>query len=114
MSGASKGYGASVGGLERQVEGRLRQISDKHLVSRIWEKDPSVWKKDNLEAQKKIKNRLGWLVVVHLMQEHVPKLNQFARQIKDGGYTSVVLLGISGSSLAPQVMYSVFGLADGY
>lgn len=113
-SGGSKGYGASLGGLQPQVEGRLRQINDKQKVSRIWEKDPSVWKQGDAKTQKGIKNRLGWLGVVHMMRDHVDELTNFARQVRDDGYTSVVLLGMGGSSLAPEVMCRVLGTADGY
>src|SRR5438132_11537711 len=48
------------------------------------------------------------------MQDHAPELKQFAQQIKDAGYTSVVLLGMGGSSLAPEVVYRVFGTAEAY
>jgi transaldolase/glucose-6-phosphate isomerase len=111
---ASEGSRASLGGLLPQVEGRLRQLGDKQILSRIWERDPSVWKKSDAEAQKRIKNRLGWLDVVHSMQDRLPEIETLARQVVEEGYTSVVLLGMGGSALAPEVIYRVLGTSEGY
>ena len=83
------------------------------LYRRLWEKDATIWKSD-AEAQKTIKSRLGWLDVVHDMQSHVDEIESFAAQVRDEGYTAVVLLGMGGSSLAPEVFYHVFGTAEGY
>ncbi len=113
-SNSSERERSSLGGLLPQVEGRLRLIGDKQIVARIWEKDPSVWKKDDANVQQGIKNRLGWLDTAHVMQERAADLTGFARQVKDEGYTSVVLLGMGGSSLAAEVMYRVFGTAESY
>ncbi|HEX8229323.1 MAG TPA: bifunctional transaldolase/phosoglucose isomerase [Chloroflexia bacterium] len=114
LSGLSERYGASLGGLQPQVDDGLRLASKNQYVSKIWEKDAKFWKKDDAEAQKKIKNRLGWLGVVHLMQDRAADIKQFAQEIRDAGYQSVVLLGMGGSSLAPEVINRVFGQAEGY
>ncbi|HYP21662.1 MAG TPA: bifunctional transaldolase/phosoglucose isomerase [Chloroflexia bacterium] len=114
VSGLSERYGASLGGLQPQVDDGLRLASKNQYVSKIWEKDAKFWKQDDADAQKKIKNRLGWLGVVHLMQDRAAELKQFAQEIVDEGYTSVVLLGMGGSSLAPEVVNRVFGQAQGH
>jgi transaldolase / glucose-6-phosphate isomerase len=113
LSGLSERYRASLGGLEPQVNEGLRQIADKQVTSRIWEKDPTVWKDDD-GAKKKIKNRLGWLGVVSLMQDRADEVKAFAKEVRDAGFTSVVLLGMGGSSLAPEVLNRVFGQREGY
>ncbi|MGH3082832.1 MAG: bifunctional transaldolase/phosoglucose isomerase [Gaiellaceae bacterium] len=75
-------------------------IETAELVERIWERDPSVWTGRD-EAQ-----WLGWLDEPPRMRERVHELMQFA-----GGVDAddVVLLGMGGSSLAPEVMRQLFG-----
>ncbi len=113
LSGLSERYSASLGGLEPQVTAGLRRITEGQIASKLWGKDPTIWKKDEA-AQKKIKNRLGWLGVVELMQDRADDIKQFAEEVRSEGYTSVVLLGMGGSSLAPEVINRVFGQKDDY
>lgn len=113
LSGLTERFSASLGGFEPQVTESLRQMGSNQVASKIWEKDASLWKKDE-EAKKKVKNRLGWLRVVDLMQERAQDVKRFAQEVREAGYTSVVLLGMGGSSLAPEVINRVFGTAEGY
>jgi transaldolase/glucose-6-phosphate isomerase len=113
LAGATERYGASLGGLEPQVSDGLRRISANNVVSRIWEKDPTLWKQDE-EARKKIKNRLGWLGVTEIMQDRADEIQAFAEQVRQAGFNSVVLLGMGGSSLAPEVINRVFGPRQGW
>ena len=113
LSGLSERYSASLGGSQPQVNDGLRQVTKDLVVGKIWGKDPSVWKSDP-KAQATIKNRLGWLRVTDLMQERADDMKRFAREVRDEDYTSVVLLGMGGSSLAPEVINRVFGQKEGY
>ena len=113
LSGLSERYRASLGDLQARVDEGLREVGTKQIATKIWEKDPSVWKTDD-EAKKKIKNRLGWLGVVSLMQDRADEIKSFAQRVRDDGFTSVVLLGMGGSSLAPEVINRVFGQKEGY
>ncbi|HTL69770.1 MAG TPA: glucose-6-phosphate isomerase [Candidatus Eisenbacteria bacterium] len=83
------------------------------LVKRIWDKDASVWKKE-AAVHKEIKNRLGWLNVIAPMKEAAAGFTAFAGEVRAAGFAHVVLLGMGGSSLAPEVMRSVLGRAEGY
>jgi transaldolase/glucose-6-phosphate isomerase len=114
LSGSTERYGARLGGFQAQVDDRLRRFDSEQIVSRIWEKDPTVWKKDDPETQKSIKNRLGWLDVTSKMQQVAADIKRFAAQVRDEGYTGVVLLGMGGSSFAPEVIHRVFGDIEGY
>jgi transaldolase/glucose-6-phosphate isomerase len=114
VGGLSERYTASLGGLQPQVTSRLRQINESGVTGKIWEKDATLWKKDDADAQKKIKNRLGWLGVASLMQDRAEEIKRFAEDVRAAGYESVVLLGMGGSSLAPEVIYRVFGTKEGY
>ncbi|MBF6614723.1 MAG: bifunctional transaldolase/phosoglucose isomerase, partial [Chloroflexi bacterium] len=113
LSGLSERYSTSLGEQGPQVDSSLRQLGKEQIVSKIWEKDPTVWTKDE-GAQKTIKNRLGWLTVANLMQDRAADIKGFAEEVKKAGYTGVVLLGMGGSSLAPEVINRVFGPKDGY
>lgn len=113
LSGLSERYAASLGGLLPQVSNGLRLATKNQIAQKIWSKDPSVWT-DDTQAQATIKSRLGWLRVYDLMQERVDDLKRFAREVRDDGFTSFVLLGMGGSSLAPEVINRVFGQKEGY
>lgn len=113
MSGAAAGGQSSLGGLEPQVREGLRRNQTNSITAGIWQRDPSVWSSDEA-AQKTISNRLGWLDAVEKMQERAGEIKEFAQGVREAGFTSVVLLGMGGSSLAPEVIYRVFGTAEGW
>jgi hypothetical protein len=75
-------------------------IETAELVERIWQRDPSVWTGAD-EA-----HWLGWLDEPPRMRERLPELMEFASGID---VDDVVLLGMGGSSLAPEVMRQLFG-----
>src|SRR5262245_20340736 len=79
----------------------------------IRRREPSVWSTDPA-VQRKIANRLGWLTSPSLMAEAVPRLLEFADGVKRDGFTDVVLLGMGGSSLAPETLRGVLGVAPGW
>jgi len=78
------------------------------LVRRIWAKDPGVWQADP-GRQRDIANRLGWLKVARDLRPGVMDLVWFAREIRAEGFTRALLLGMGGSSLAPEVFRLVLG-----
>lgn len=77
------------------------------------QRDPSLWS-SAADVQAKIKNRLGWLDSPQLMTGSVGRLTSFAASIKTAGFTDVVLLGMGGSSLAPEVLRAIVGVAPGW
>ena len=83
------------------------------LVQRLWEKDASLWTAD-AAAQREIRNRLGWLDVVRPMKELAGDLGVFSKEIKEAGFSQLLLLGMGGSSLAPEVFQHVFGSKAGF
>src|SRR5437764_861310 len=76
----------------------------------LWRRDPSVWSAEP-DVQKKIANRLGWLSAPAAMADEIDRLLTFASAVKRDGFTDVVLLGMGGSSLAPEVLRAVLGVA---
>ena len=92
------------------LEQGLKVIQGQDLLKRLWKHDHTVWKSEPDE----IANRLGWLHVPEEMKEVVPELKRFAEEIRDSGVQYVVLLGMGGSSLTPDVFQTTFGSADQY
>ena len=91
------------------VERRVEAIERDRVVERIWRKDHTVWKDDPTE----IADRLGWLTVLDPMRERVRELEAFSQRAAADGLETAVVLGMGGSSLAPEVFASTFGVADG-
>ena len=76
----------------------------------IWGKDPSFWP---AAPASDVHDRLGWLALPTHMRSSVPELSAFADEIRDEGIRHVVVLGMGGSSLAPDVYGRTFGSSDG-
>jgi transaldolase/glucose-6-phosphate isomerase len=96
---------ASLGAAQAAVEAALEEIKAGRIMARIWAHDHTVWKTEPAE----ISNRLGWLHTAEVMTEQVPRLQALVGSVRADGYTDVLLLGMGGSSLAPEVFSKVFG-----
>src|SRR6185369_14769516 len=81
------------------------------LGSRLWKKDYTVWAK---ETEPELTDRLGWLDLPESMEAQLPSLRALAEKARADGIKHVVLLGMGGSSLAPEVFQQTFGNASGY
>src|SRR5712692_7935002 len=92
---------------------RADAVTAERAAAGLWRRDPSVWSDDDV-TKSSIANRLGWLRSPLLMAESLERLTAFAESIKRGGFTDVVLLGMGGSSLAPEVLRAVLGVAPGW
>jgi len=78
----------------------------------LWKHDPSAWSADPA-VQKLVADRLGWMTSPVLMADSIDRLQTFAAAVKRDRFTDVVLLGMGGSSLAPEVLRAVIGVAPG-
>ena len=92
------------------TEAALADLERLDLVARIWFRDHTAWKPGPTE----IADRLGWLDVAHAMRANVPDLQAFAEEARNEGVGHVVLLGMGGSSLGPEVVRQTFGSAPGF
>jgi transaldolase/glucose-6-phosphate isomerase len=97
--------------LEPRIAERVRKAMVEDVAHRIWKKDDTLW---GPAGQPEVANRLGWLTIVDTMLEALDDLEGFAREIRDEGFHDVVLLGMGGSSLAPEVIRQSFGDQDGW
>jgi len=78
---------------------------------RLWAKDSTLWSSDPAKREE-IRDRLGWLNVAEKMLEHAAELKELASHGRS--YTDVVLLGMGGSSLCPDVLRNTFGPIKGH
>jgi glucose-6-phosphate isomerase len=85
----------------------------ERAASLLRKRDPSLWS-PAADVQTRIANRLGWLTSPQLMARSIDRLTSFAAGIKDAGISDVVLLGMGGSSLAPEVLRAIVGVAPGW
>ena len=79
----------------------------------IWQRDLSIWPPD-AAAQASVATRLGWLDAIGFIEPQLARLRTLADSVLEAGFTDVVLLGMGGSSLAPEVLRQVLGSAPGY
>jgi transaldolase/glucose-6-phosphate isomerase len=100
----------NLGPYERSVENALVELKNNRIISRIWAHDHTVWKPEPME----ITNRLGWLHIPEVMAQNVERIAEFVESVREDGYTEALLLGMGGSSLAPEVFRSIFGVKEGY
>ena len=92
------------------VRKTMADLIKEDVIHRIWAHDYTVWKPEPTE----ITNRLGWLDSPRVMTEAVDEINAFVDDIRGEGFTHGLLLGMGGSSLAPEVFRKIFGVDNGY
>ncbi len=93
-----------------QVQRANERLAAERVYERILARDHTVWRPDPTE----IANRLGWLDSPRVMRDAIGPIGQFIDAVRAEGYTHALLLGMGGSSLAPEVFRAIFGVADGF
>jgi transaldolase/glucose-6-phosphate isomerase len=96
---------ASLGEYQAAVDAALTEMVADRIVPRIWAHDYTVWQPQPTE----ITNRVGWLHIAEKMLEQRYRLSDLVESVRTDGYSNVLLLGMGGSSLAPEVFSKVFG-----
>lgn len=100
----------NLGAYNQAVEAALSEMEKDRVMDRIWSSDHTLWK----PTPDEISNRLGWLQIAWEMKPELERLYTLAEELRSSGYTRAVLLGMGGSSLAPQVFQKTFGVKNGY
>jgi transaldolase / glucose-6-phosphate isomerase len=100
----------SLGPYQGLIDRALAELDKDRFRERIWAKDHTLWK----PAPTEIANRLGWLRSPSLMMDRLEEIRAITETVHRDGYTRALLLGMGGSSLAPEVFRKTFGVADGY
>lgn len=104
---------ANLANLRDAVDATLAKYDEINFASRYWKKDPSLWK-DDATTMDKIANRLGWLETPRNMLGKVGDLTACSAEIHGEGFSHLVLLGMGGSSLGPEVLWQTLGRKNGY
>jgi transaldolase / glucose-6-phosphate isomerase len=98
---------SALGPLAGSVARRVSHLEADAVPARLWSGDPSLWTSDP-QGQDEIRKRLGWLKLPETSRKKVKEINTFANEIYRVGISKFLLLGMGGSSLAPEVLSLVF------
>src|ERR1700682_4544261 len=101
----------SLGPLQPGVDQQVAKLQKGEAARRLWSKDSTLWSADPAKREE-IRDRLGWLNVAEKMLEHAPEFRELAAHGRT--YSDVVLLGMGGSSLCPDVLRNTFGTVRGH
>ncbi len=102
----------SLGSYANQYNNGIESLVAKNALTRLWSHDASLWS-DAPEHRAIIEKSLGWLDIAARLHEEVPKLQAFANTVRQS-FSHVVVLGMGGSSLAPDILHDTFGNKHGY
>ena len=94
--------------LSEVVKATLDDWETTGKVQKLWARDPSLWTNSGEDKW------LGWLDIVAEQQRNVRRFTNFAAEVKDAKFSHVLLLGMGGSSLCPEVMRESFGRIPGF
>src|SRR5437588_1122822 len=94
--------------LSRAVESVLKDWDANDNSKRLWARDASLWTNSDEDKW------LGWLTIVDEQRKSIRRFPNFAAEVKDAGFSHVLLLGMGGSSLCPEVMSKSFGKIEGF
>ena len=98
----------SLGAYQSAVDRALKTWSKNGNTARLWHGDASLWSGADES------NWLGWLNIAPQIRDHADDLCDFAQQVRDRGITDILLLGMGGSSLCPEVLAMTFGCREGW
>ena len=93
----------TLGALKDSVSQTLASLRDSDAIHRLATRDATLWKEDAAHGAI-IRNRLGWLEAPDWLKEHIAELTAFSADVRRARFTRVLLLGMGGSSLAPEVI----------
>lgn len=96
------------GAIASSLDTVFSQLDRDRFVEALWARRTDAWSHDYI-VKSAIAQRLGWLDAVEFATRELPRINTFTRRVSGGTFTDVVLFGMGGSSLAPQVFHRLFG-----
>lgn len=99
----------AIGPMAAALGRRVAHLEAEAVPARLWAGDPTLWTFDP-EGQNEIRSRMGWLRLPESARILVRDIQAFSSEIRRDGFTHVLLLGMGGSSLAPEVMSLSFSI----
>ena len=97
-----------LGEAEGDVQETLTDWRTSGKVRRLWRGDTSLWSGTDEDQW------LGWLHIVGGQLDHPEHIRAIVEDVRSGGFAHILLLGMGGSSLGPEVMRRTFGIVDGF
>lgn len=94
--------------LREPVERELNNWNEENKTERLWAKDAALWTNED-EAK-----WLGWLSIVEKQQDEIARIEHFQAEVRERNFKDVLLLGMGGSSLGPEVLSFTFGKQEGF
>ena len=88
------------GEYQKLIDDSLKELENKNIIQRIWKKDYTVWSDNPAE----ISNRLDWLESPEDTLSKLSEIKDFVENVKANRFTNILLLGMGGSSLAPEFL----------
>ena len=88
-----------------------RARATEQWAERLFARDTTLWSSDE-RVQAAIAERLGWLDAPDHFAERIAALEGFGEGIRDAGFTTAIVAGMGGSSLAPDVLSRTFGASE--
>ena len=96
-------------GATQALEARLQHLDRDHFARRLSDRDPTLWGADPARQQVAAR-RLGWLTAPATMKAQAPALRAFRDECAAERLDQAILIGMGGSSLAPEVLRDTFGM----
>jgi transaldolase/glucose-6-phosphate isomerase len=87
---------------------RLARWAEERVAERLWARDGTLWSSSG-KSPAQLAAWLGWLELPDVMRRRVGELERLAGDVHDDGYTRTAVLGMGGSSLAPELFSRIFG-----
>jgi transaldolase/glucose-6-phosphate isomerase len=103
----------ALGETDAAYQSAVERARSEDWVNRLFARDTTLWSTDP-RVGATIAQRLGWLDAPTAFAERTAGLEGFGDGVIDEGYTTAVVAGMGGSSLAPDVLHQTFGSQDGY
>jgi transaldolase / glucose-6-phosphate isomerase len=101
---------SELGPIQKAAATRVEEFEKIELVRRVYAHDPSLWTLDP-KGQEEIRKRMGWLDAVETSVPLIPEISAFVKELPSA-FTHAVLLGMGGSSLAPEVIRQICGVGS--
>ncbi len=98
-------------GLRAAVSDRVADAARDSVAERLKAEDSTLW---GPAGTPELANRLGWLTIAERMVDQLEEIESFAADVRTAAFKDVVLLGMGGSSLAPEVLRRAFGATPGH
>lgn len=89
--------------LEQRTQEHLARLHKEQVLPRLWQRDAALYSADPV-VQRAVRDRLGWLFHIDQMRNQVERLAVMSRVVTRLGYDRVLVIGMGGSSLWPEVL----------